>query len=197
MIAAASLAAVAGAGLVAAPLDGVRVASDGYAVRFILPVNRAAEPVAKPSAREAPLAILAEAVPVAGGEAVPVAVASAPPTLPAPTAARPTPRGKVPGVISLSYNIAGGANAADAIEVEKLVSIGKTDAGRIPLRIDGNAHVFALGSRLAEIIAAQSGEKAVPEGLERDFVSLERLRALGIAVRYDAIRDRLVVDPPA
>ena len=71
------------------------------------------------------------------------------------------------------------------------------DAGRIPLRIDGNAKVFALGSRLAAIIAAQAGEKAVPEGLGKDYVSLEALRALGIGVRYDAIRDRLVLDPPA
>lgn len=106
-------------------------------------------------------------------------------------------RVKVPGVIPLNYSLAGGADAGDAIEVEKSVVIGNSDAGRIALRIDGNARVYALGSRLAAIIAAQSGAGAVPEGLGEDFVSLERLRALGVGVRYDAIRDRLVIDPPA
>jgi len=111
--------------------------------------------------------------------------------------ARTAPRAKVPGVIALSYSLAGGANAGDAIEIDKPVSIAGADAGRVPIRIDGNAKVYAQGKRLAALIAAQSGEKAVPAGLGEDFVSLEALRALGIGVRYDAIRDRLVLDPPA
>ena len=169
-----------------------------YAVRFALPETQRAVPLAaSPAAREAPLAEIAaapEPAPSPAPEPAELAVAS---SLPVPTVARTVPRGKVPGVIALSYSLAGGASAGDAIEVEKAVTFRGADAGRIALRIDGNAKVFALGSRLAAIIAEQSGQAAVPEGLEQDFVSLEALRALGIGVKYDAIRDRLVLDPPA
>ena len=199
VLAAGSVMAAPGLGLGLGALPGM--ASDGYAVRIALPETRRSLPLAAtPAAREAPLAeiaapAVAEAEAAPAPEASPVALAVVS-TLPVPTAAR-TPRARVPGVIALSYSLAGGANAGDAIEVEKSVTFRGADAGRIPLRIDGNAKVFALGSRLAAIIAAQSGQAAVPAGLEQDFVSLERLRALGIGVRYDAIRDRLVLDPPA
>lgn len=168
----------------------------GYAVRFVLPAAHRSEPLAaSPAAREAPLVVIAE-VPEPAPGASPTTLAAAL-TLPVPTLARTAPRSKVPGVIALSYSLAGGATAGDAIEIDKPVSIAGADAGRIPIRIDGNAKVYAQGKRLAALIAAQAGEKAVPAGLGEDFVSLEALRALGIGVRYDAIRDRLVLDPPA
>ena len=193
VIAAGSVMAAPGLGLGALP----GMARDGYAVRFALPVAHHAAPIsASPAAREAPLAEIAEAPePVASEapEAVELATAS---SLPVPTVARQA-RAKVPGIIALSYSLAGGANAGDAIEIDKPVSIAGADAGRVPIRIDGNAKVYAQGKRLAAIIAAQAGEKAVPAGLGEDYVSLEALRALGIGVRYDAIRDRLVLDPPA
>lgn len=201
------VAVIAAGSVITAPWLGLgampRVSHDNYAVRIVLPpVDRAiamsASPAVTPAAREASLAEIAE-VPAKAAEpaveAAPLALAAAS-SLPVPTATRSAPRAKVPGVIALNYSLAGGANAGDAIEVEKPVTFRGADAGRIPLRIDGNAKVFALGSRLAAIIAAQSGQAAVPEGLEKDFVSLEALRALGIAVKYDAIRDRLVLDPP-
>lgn len=203
-VAAGSAVLVAGS-VMAAPglgLSGLPgIARDSYAVRFVLPRSHPpSPPAAIPTAREAPLAEIA--APAANEEedapkveASPVAIAAVT-SLPVPTVAR-TPRSKVPGVIALNYSLAGGATASDSIEVEKSVTFRGADAGRIPLRIDGNAKVFALRSRLAAIIAAQSGDAAVPEGLEKDFVSLEALRALGIGVRYDAIRDRLVLDPPA
>jgi hypothetical protein len=194
------LATLAAGGLVAAPRGALPGTGDGYAVRFALP---AADPsvrlAATPARRQAPLDVLAQApLPDAAEPAPPEVVASAAATtLPVPNTARPAARGKVPGVLALNYSLAGGPRAGDAIEVEKPLSIGQAEAGRIPLRIDGNAKVYALGSRLAAIIAAQSGAGAIPDGLDQDFVSLERLRALGIAIRYDAIRDRLVIDPPA
>ena len=191
---AACVAVIATGGVMAAP----GLLRHDYAVRFALPETQRAVPLAaSPAAREAPLAEIAtapEPAPSPAPEPVELAVAS---SLPVPTVARTVPRGKVPGVIALSYSLAGGASAGDAIEVEKAVTFRGADAGRIALRIDGNAKVFALGSRLAAIIAEQSGQAAVPEGLEQDFVSLEALRALGIGVKYDAIRDRLVLDPPA
>ena len=197
---------LAAGGVMAAPGLGLGalpgMANDGFAVRIILPATHRSAPLAAtPAAREAPLAEIAASA-VADEEAAPAPVAppvatAALSTLPVPNTARTASRAKVPGVIALSYSLAGGANAGDAIEVEKAVTFRGADAGRIPLRIDGNAKVFALGSRLAAIIAAQAGEKAVPEGLGEDYVSLEALRALGIGVRYDAIRDRLVLDPPA
>lgn len=159
---------------------------DDYAVRLTLPAS-------PPDTPDRPIAVnrlaLAPAIDQAEAES------PTPDAEPSPTAS--APRSKVPGMMALRYSLAGGAAAGDAIEVEKPVSIGGTDAGRIALRIDGNARVYALGSRLAAIIAAQSGEQAVPAGLGEDFVSLDALRALGIAVRYDATRDRLVLDPPA
>ncbi|MDP3674875.1 MAG: hypothetical protein Q8R44_07245 [Novosphingobium sp.] len=197
---AAGLGVLAAGSVMAAPgLDFSALAGmarDGYAVRFVLPdAHRSAPLAATPAARQAPLAEITE-TPDAGDNpaSAPLAAAS---TLPVPTVARTSPRSKVPGVIALSYSLTGGAEAGDAIEVNKPVSIAGADAGRVPIRIDGNAKVYAQGKRLAAIIAAQSGENAVPAGLGEDFVSLEALRALGIGVRYDAIRDRLVVEPPA
>ena len=208
----APLAVVAGLGVLvagsvmAAPglgLGGLPgIGRDDYAVRIVLPAtHRSVPPAASPAAREAPFAQIAAEDAARDGvaptvEPAPVALAVVS-TLPFPTVARSGPRSKVPGVIALSYSLAGGANAGDAIEIDKPVSIAGTDAGRIPIRIDGNAKVYAQGKRLAALIAARAGEKAVPAGLGEDYVSLEALRALGIGVRYDAIRDRLVVDPPA
>ena len=194
------LATVAAGGLLAAPRGSLPGTGEGYAVRFALPAAHPSKRLAaQPARRQPPLEVLAQApLPDAAEPPPPVVVASAAATaLPVPTTTKPVPRGKVPGVMALNYSLAGGPRAGDAIELDKPVSIGGTDAGRIPLRIDGNAKVYALGSRLAAIIAEQSGAAAVPDGLDQDYVSLERLRALGIAVRYDAIRDRLVIDPPA
>ena len=190
------LATLAAGAHLAAPRSELSGSREGYAVRFALPAAQPSQRLAAtPGRGQAPLEGFADAPQPDVAEVTataPVAVASA--ALPAPTAAR---RAKVPGVIALSYNLAGGPQAGDAIEVDKEVSVGATEAGRISLRIDGNAKIYALGSRLAAIIAEQSGAEAVPDGLGQDYVSLERLRALGIAVRYDAIRDRLVIDPPA
>ena len=193
VIATGSVVAAPGLGLGGLP----GMARDGYAVRFALPVARRPAPIsASPAAREAPLMEVAkepQPVPSEAPEALELSAAS---SLPVPTVARQA-RTKFPGIIALSYSLAGGANAGDAIEMDKPVSIAGADAGRVPIRIDGNAKVYAQGKRLAAIIAAQAGEKAVPAGLGEDYVSLEALRALGIGVRYDAIRDRLVLDPPA
>lgn len=200
---AAVLAVVAAGGVMAAPGLGLGalpgLASDGYAVRIILPAtHRATSLAASPAAREALLAAIAPAaktlVSEAAAEPVELAAAS---SLPVPTSGRTTPRANVPGIIAVHYNLVGGATAGDAIEIDKPVSIAGADAGRVPIRIDGNAKVYAQGKKLAALIAAKSGEKAVPAGLGEDFVSLEALRALGIGVSYDAIRDRLVLDPPA
>ena len=169
----------------------------GYAVRFALPVAQRAAPIAvTPAARKAPLGEIVEAPSPIGNEAPAIVELATVSTLPVPTVARTAPRGKVPGIIALSYSLAGGANAGDAIEIDKPVSIAGIDAGRIPIRIDGNAKVYAQGKRLAALIVASSGEKAVPAGLGEGYVSLEALRALGIGVRYDGIHDRLVLDPP-
>lgn len=193
---------VATGSVMAAPGLGLGMARDGYAVRFALPVAHRSAPIsASPAARAAPLAEIAEkavtteeATPQVESSPVALAVVS---SLPVPTVARAAPPKKAPAIMALSYSLAGGANAGDAIEMDKPVSIAGVDAGRVPIRIDGNAKVYALGKRLAAIIAAQAGEKAVPAGLGEDYVSLEALRKLGIGVRYDAIRDRLVLDPPA
>ena len=198
-----ALSLLAAGGLLAAPgettdwsIPAISLsAPDRYAVRIALPTARQQVDAADPGLREEPLAELEQASADQAGEAT--AVASAPATLSEPMAVRPDRRAKALGLIPLNYSLAGGADAGDAIEVEKPVTVGGSDAGRIALRIDGNARVYALGSRLAAIIAAQSGADAVPEGLGEDFVSLERLRALGLGVRYDAIRDRLMIDPPA
>ncbi len=187
---------MASPGLDLSALPGL--AHDGYAVRFVLPDSHDAAPLAaSPAAREAPLAEIAAAPEPAPSEAPEPPTHAIASSLQVPAAKRTAPRPKFAGVIALNYSLAGGANAGDAIELDKPISIAGADAGRVPIRIDGNARVYALGKRLAEVIAAQSGEQAVPAGLGEDFVSLEALRALGIGVRYDAIRDRLVLDPPA
>jgi hypothetical protein len=169
-----------------------------YAVRIALPQvwERRTERAPAPAKPRDPLPV-AEAVSAEPGEA------AAPPrpderlaalTSPPPPS-RPAGRAKaarMPGVIALRYSLAGGAEAEDAIEVAKPVTVAGRDAGRLPIRIDGNAQVFAQGSRVAALLAAHGAP--APDGLGDAFVSLERLRSLGIDVRYDAIRDRLVLE---
>jgi hypothetical protein len=101
---------------------------------------------------------------------------------------------RVPGVMALRYSLAGGAEAGDAIEVVKPVTVAGKDAGRLPIRIDGNAQVFVQASRVAAILAAHDAGHS--EQLGDEFVSLERLRGFGIDVRYDAVRDRLILATP-
>ena len=113
-----------------------------------------------------------------------------------PVASNPARGARLAGVIALDYNLSGGAFAGDAIELDKPVSVDGADAGRIALRIDGNARVYAQGRRVAALLARHGGVSAVPEGLGDDFVSLEALRALGVDVRYDAARDRLLLGSP-
>ena len=119
VLAAGSVMAAPGLGLGALP----GTAREGYAVRIVLPAShRTTSPAASPAAREAPLAEIAQApepIPSQAAEPVELAAAS---SLPVPTTARIAPRAKVPGVIALSYSLVGGANAGDAIEVEKSVT---------------------------------------------------------------------------
>ena len=208
------LALVAGAALSAAPglAVGLRFpdlvpTGKAYAVRIVLPRSRPESAAQAPSARRAPVEVIAQ-------DAREPAAAESPSALPADTAAA-TPRlaekaaagsspakrvaaaRRVTGVMPLNYSLAGGAAAGDAIEVEKPVTIGGEVAGRIALRIDGNAKVFVAGRGISALLAAKAGAAAVPKALGDEFVSLENLRAMGIGVRYDAIRDRLVLDPPA
>ena len=206
LVAAVTLSAAPGiAGGLTVP--GLMQADEDYAVRIVLPRSRP-EPLAQtPSARSAPTEAIAQDTDALTETESPTALfaetAAATPPLGEKSAAgsQPTPRvvaaRRVAGVIPLNYSLAGGAAAGDAIEVEKPVTIGGEAAGRIALRIDGNAKVFVAGRELSALIAANAGAAAVPKALGDDFVSLESLRAMGIGVRYDAIRDRLVLDPPA
>ena len=170
-------------------LPGLNAARD-YAVRIVLPVARTNAPLrAEPGVRKPPAELsMPESAPSAAG-ATELAVAASPP-------ATGRPRAQIPGVIALKYNLSGGAEASDAIELDKPVVVGGADAGRIALRIDGNAKVYVQGRRVAALLGAKGGRDAVPEGLGEDFVSLEALRAMGVEVRYDAARDRLILDLP-
>jgi hypothetical protein len=162
-------------------------AARDYAVRIELP--RAHE---APRGRMVLLPAATSAGPVEPSvEASPASRITAPPTVP-----RSPPGPKLAGVIALDYNLSGGAQAGDAIELDKPVSVGGADAGRIALRIDGNARVYAQGRRVAALLARHGGANAVPDGLGDDFVSLEALRAMGVDVRYDAARDRLLLAAP-
>ena len=169
-------------------LSGLGAARD-YAVRIVLPASQRQAPLrAEPGVRAEPAELSApEVAPTAAAETELAATATSP----------NGSRQRIPGVIALKYNLAGGAEASDAIELDKPVVVGGAEAGRIALRIDGNARVFVAGRRVAALLADKAGESAVPKGLGDEFVSLEALRAMGVEVRYDAVRDRLILDPPA
>ena len=161
-----------------------------YTVRLVLPSPGRERPLrAGPGVRRVP----AEPSAKQASGAPPPATEAPPSTAPVATAVA-KPDARIPGIIPVKYNLGGGAEAGDAIELEKPVSIAGAEAGRIALRIDGNAKVFAEGRAVAALLAARG--RAVPEGVGNGFVSLEALRALGVEVRYDAARDRLVLELP-
>jgi hypothetical protein len=163
-------------------------AARDYAVRIVLPAARNDAPLrTEPGARKPPAELSDPDVETTTPAETELAVVASP-------VAKAAPRARMPGVIALDYNLSGGAQAGDAIELDKPVVVAGAEAGRIVLRIDGNARVYAQGRRVVALLAARGG--AVPKGIGDDFVSLEALRALGVEVRYDAARDRLILDPP-
>lgn len=98
-------------------------------------------------------------------------------------------------MIEVDFDLEGGAESSNAISVDKPVAIGGNNSGRLAIRIDGAAQIFADRGQVAELLAkddAATAEKVRTAGGE-DYLSFRQLRDLGVDIRYDPAADRIVI----
>lgn len=80
------------------------------------------------------------------------------------------------------------------IEVRKAVYSGGSQLGAVDITIDRNARLFVKGADLRKILGSKAdgstqAARIGPDGL----VSFQRLRELGVSLRYDPIADHIVL----
>lgn len=95
-----------------------------------------------------------------------------------------------PSFSESSFDLRGGPDAPDTIEVEKTVRFAGSDVGKVTVRIDKNARIYARGQQLASILPAASARPAV---IGDEYVTLDLLRKAGFDIQYDAIDDKIIL----
>ena len=105
---------------------------------------------------------------------------------------------KLDGVMDVRFRLAPGRisndqSNTDPVRINRPVSIGGRSAGSIALLVQPDGTLMARPTELGALFpeGSETTSRLVAEG--PDFVPLDRLRALGIAIRYDAANDGLAV----
>ncbi len=114
---------------------------------------------------------------------------------PSPATTAPVPQAGASGMIDVNFDLEGGAASSGAISVSKPVAIGNSGSGRLAIRIDGAAQIFADKDQIAALINdsdAKTAQKVRTAGGE-DYLSFQKLRDLGVNIRYDPAADRIVI----
>ncbi|WP_409413911.1 hypothetical protein [Altererythrobacter sp. MF3-039] len=107
----------------------------------------------------------------------------------------PIPKPGKNGLINVKFDLEGGAKSSNAISVDKPVAIGGAPSGKLAIRIDGAAQIFADRGQIAELVAKNDTAKAekIRTASGDDYLSFNRLRDLGVDIRYDPSADRIVI----
>ena len=116
-------------------------------------------------------------------------------TAPTRRLSAPVPQPGSNGMIDLSFDLQGGAQSPNTISVSKPVAIGGTDSGRLAIRIDGAAQIFADRWQVAAMIDDTDSATAnrIRTASGDDYLSFRRLRDLGVDIRYDPAGDRIII----
>lgn len=179
-----------------------RFATTGYPVRIALGGPRTVPPSAK-SATSADLAQTAGELSAEQGvtplssqmpmilpvkpEAEPGALAGSPIVLRSGAADPGSAR-----FLKVNYNLAQ-SDSEDAIVVRKSLIVDDVESGAVEIRIAGSANLSIRSKDLIAIGGARF--KSMVEDVLRnaEFVNFDQLRSLGVMIRYDAIKDRVLV----
>lgn len=99
------------------------------------------------------------------------------------------------GMMEVDFDLEGGADSSSAISVNKPVAVGGASGGKLAIRIDGAAQIFADRGQVAALIDgtdAKTAEK-VRTASGEDYLSFQKLRDLGVNIRYDPAADQIVI----
>lgn len=109
--------------------------------------------------------------------------------------AKPIPKPGRDGMLKIDFDLQGGAQSSRAIAVDKPVAIGGSSGGKLAIRIDGAAQIFANRGQVASLIEGQDAAKAerVRTASSDEYLSFTQLRDLGVNIRYDPSADRIVI----
>ena len=183
----------------------------GYPVRLIIPepfepMVRRPPPVLLGENVELVSAALAEAEDLRGRapegnalrnapDAFEKAFGSAPSRVASRVDLKPIPKPDKTGMLKIDFDLQGGAQSSRAIAVDKPVAVGGNSGGKLAIRIDGAAQIFANRGQVASLIEAQDAATAnkVRTASTDEFLSFTQLRDLGVDIRYDPSADRIVI----
>lgn len=126
-------------------------------------------------------------------------VRPAPPAQPAQPASGTATRPSAPGrpvsvkdatVLDINYDLVAGPGSVGAVEISKRLRRGDASMGALRLQVDRNAALYASRADLQRMIPSKAAQL---DRLDGDYLSLPRLREAGVNLRYDAVRDELVL----
>lgn len=110
--------------------------------------------------------------------------------------ALPQPKLDKRGMMAVDFDLQGGAKSTKAISVRKPVAIAGADSGRLSIRIDGAAKIYANKAEVADMLEGKSDKsERVRSASGDDYVSFDQLRDMGVNIRYDPSADRIVIPP--
>ena len=103
------------------------------------------------------------------------------------------------GVLPLDFDISPGTGnrapppGGSQIDTRKAISLNGVDAGSINVRVGRDSRIYLDRAGLAQALESiddRTGARIV-EGQGQQFLSVDDLRARGLAVRYDPVADRI------
>lgn len=103
------------------------------------------------------------------------------------------------GVLPIAFSLEGGGTAGVAgLGVEKTIALEQGAVSGIKIFIVGDALIEVERQELARAlnaIGAQAKAETLPDAGRSGRLTLDRVRHAGVDLRYDAIRDRLILRP--
>lgn len=95
-------------------------------------------------------------------------------------------------LLRLNFSISAGVQE-DAINIKKRIDINNLDKGMISIKISGNSNIFVSAKDLIQISDGKLSDDALAALQNSEYVDINELRSLGFVIRYDAIRDRMLL----
>ncbi|MBV1917866.1 MAG: hypothetical protein KUG65_07370 [Sphingomonadaceae bacterium] len=111
--------------------------------------------------------------------------------------ADPSTRRTPDGMLAVDYNLGQPGLPAGVIEIMKLLHVDGVDKGKVTLRIVNDTTILVNSRQLAEAMNNQRIRKSLsaiasPYG-DNSYLDFDALRAAGFDVRYDPIRDAVIL----
>lgn len=112
------------------------------------------------------------------------------------SAIRPGREGSALGLMKVHFDLAGQSGASGGFSVRKPLIANGVAYGDVELRIMGDTRIFVNANQISGLLAdrGERGAAAVRKAAGGNgFVEFDDMRAAGIDVRYDPVRDRIVL----